>query len=333
MPANFVRKALTREAIVVGAGVSGLSSAIRLAESGFSVRVAARERTPHTTSDVAAAVWYPFRCGSADRGLLWSRRTFRVLREMSRDEATGVTMVEGIDVVDREDPGAPWWREAVDRFRAADPGEVPAGHPAGWIFEAPVVAMPRYMAWLESKALELGIAIESRSVEALDPLFLEASLVVNCAGLGARELTGDEALVPVRGQIVRVAPGHARRFVQAGGHGQPLVYVIPRPDCTVLGGTEDEGAFDTTVVPATAEAIRARCIAVEPELARAPIVGHAVGLRPARPEVRLENTRRPGGVLIHNYGHGGGGVTLSLGCAEEVARRAASAIPPLDTAR
>jgi D-amino-acid oxidase len=44
-----------------------------------------------------------------------------------------------------------------------------------------------------------------------------------------------------------------------------------------------------------------------------------VGLRPARPAVRLETEGTPGGVIVHCYGHGGAGVTLSWGCAEEVA--------------
>ena len=99
MAAPFARKTLTREAIVVGCGVSGLSCAIRLAEAGFATRIVARERTPHTTSDIAAAVWYPFRCGTADRGLSWSRRTFRVLRELAHDPTSGVTLVEGIDLL------------------------------------------------------------------------------------------------------------------------------------------------------------------------------------------------------------------------------------------
>lgn len=326
MAAPFARKTLTREAIVVGCGVSGLSCAIRLAEAGFATRIVARERTPHTTSDIAAAVWYPFRCGTADRGLSWSRRTFRVLRELAHDPTSGVTLVEGIDLLAEGDAGTPWWKDAVERFRAADRAEIPDASPAAWVFEAPVVAMPMYMKWLEAKAASLGIVVEARAVTSLDALFLEASVVVNCTGLGARELTGDTSLVPIRGQVVRVAPGHVRRFVQAGA-GADLAYVIPRPDCTVLGGTQDVGAWDTAVDPATADAIRARCIALEPDLAAAKVLSHAVGLRPGRPEVCLESARRPGGVLVHNYGHGGGGVTLSWGCAEEVARHAAAAIP------
>jgi D-amino-acid oxidase len=81
------------------------------------------------------------------------------------------------------------------------------------------------------------------------------------------------------------------------------------------------------VDPATSEAILARCRALEPDLANAAVLSHAVGLRPGRSEVRLETERRPGGIIVHNYGHGGGGVTLSWGCADEVARRGIAEIP------
>jgi D-amino-acid oxidase len=72
-----------------------------------------------------------------------------------------------------------------------------------------------------------------------------------------------------------------------------------------------------------AEAIRERCIALVPALKDATVLEHKVGLRPGRKEVRLEleplaNNR----AVIHNYGHGGAGFTLSWGCAAEVADRA-----------
>ena len=114
---------MTRAAIVLGCGVAGLSTAIRLLEAGFKVRIVTRERTPNTTSDIAAAVWYPFRCGPPDRALLWSRRTFRALRDLARDAATGVTMVPGIDLHETDDGSDPWWKEAVSALRRADTRE------------------------------------------------------------------------------------------------------------------------------------------------------------------------------------------------------------------
>jgi D-amino-acid oxidase len=327
MGAPFTRKTLTREAIVVGCGVSGLTAAVRLLEAGFKVRIVTRERTPNTTSDVAAAVWYPFRCGPFDRALLWSRRTFLALRDLARDPETGVTMVAGIDLHEIDDGTDPWWAEAVESIRRAGDDELAPGYLAGHVFTAPVVAMPVYLKWLEMKVGILGGTIETRSVGNLQALQLEASLVVNCTGLAARELVNDDDLHPIRGQIVRVAPGLADRFVQAGGGESPLTYVIPRPDCTVLGGTEDAGVWDLDIDAATTDAILARCRAVEPRLAKAEVLSHAVGLRPGRSEVRLETVRTAGGVIVHNYGHGGSGVTLSWGCADEVARRGVAEIP------
>ena len=318
---------MTREAIVLGCGVAGLSTAIRLLEAGFKVRIVTRERTPNTTSDIAAAVWYPFRCGPPDRALLWSRRTFRALRDLARDATTGVTLVPGIDLHEIDDGSDPWWKEAVDTLRRAESRELAPGYVAGHVFTAPVVSMPIYLKWLEMRVSALGGTIETRSVSNLEALLLEASLVVNCTGLAARELVKDYELYPIRGQIVRVAAGFADRFVQAGGARSPLAYIVPRPDCTVLGGTEHDGVWDLDVDAGTADAILARCRALEPELKNAEVLSHAVGLRPGRSEVRLETVRSAGGLIVHNYGHGGGGVTLSWGCADEVARRGSAEIP------
>ena len=59
-----------------------------------------------------------------------------------------------------------------------------------------------------------------------------------------------------------------------------------------------------------------RCAAIEPRIRDAEVIGHRVGLRPMHSEVRLERTDAH---LIHNYGHGGAGVSLSWGCASEIA--------------
>jgi D-amino-acid oxidase len=312
--------------VVVGAGVAGLTTALVLAREGAKVRVIARDRSPHTTSDIAAAVWYPFRVGPADRALAWSRRTLEVFRTLLPLPEAGVTWLPGIDL--HPDAGAadPWWKDAVPSFRRAERDELPPGFGDGFVLEAPVVRMPVYLKWLEARLASRGVFIEAREVDGLDACFSESPVVVNATGLGARDLLGDRDVRPVRGQIVRVAPGGAARFVQADHGPCELAYVIPRPDCIVLGGTQDEDAWDTSVDPEVARGIVARCEALEPGLRGAPVLSHAVGLRPWRREVRLEAEIRRGGTLVHNYGHGGAGVTLSWGCAEEAARLALSAL-------
>ena len=95
-----------------------------------------------------------------------------------------------------------------------------------------------------------------------------------------------------------------------------MVYVVPRGTDVVCGGTALDGVESTSPDPAEAERILARCRALVPALAGAQVLGHAVGVRPARPAVRLERS----GDVVHCYGHGGAGVTLSWGCADEVTR-------------
>jgi D-amino-acid oxidase len=103
-----------------------------------------------------------------------------------------------------------------------------------------------------------------------------------------------------------------------------LTYVVPREETVVLGGTAQDGSEDLTPDPGTAAAIVARCAALVPEAAGATVLAHRVGLRPVRPTVRLELERHPRPV-VHCYGHGGAGVTLAYGCADDVVELVAGA--------
>jgi D-amino-acid oxidase len=143
---------------------------------------------------------------------------------------------------------------------------------------------------------------------------------VNCAGVGARGLARDETLEPVRGQVAYVRTGASLRFVVDETGPNALAYVLPRPDVVVLGGTAELGDWELRPREETTRDILERARRLQPELADATLVGTAVGLRPARPEVRLErDATGDGRPLVHDYGHGGSGFTLSWGCADEVA--------------
>jgi D-amino-acid oxidase len=127
----------------------------------------------------------------------------------------------------------------------------------------------------------------------------------------------------VRGQVVVVEnPGLREFFAEEPGSATELRYVLPHRDTVVLGGTAEPDRTDLAPRPEVARRILARCTEVVPALAGARVVAHRVGLRPVRDQVRLEEEARDGGRVIHNYGHGGGGVTLSWGCAREVTARA-----------
>jgi D-amino-acid oxidase len=289
--------------VVVGAGVVGLTTAVRLREAGIEADVVAREEPQETTSAVAAALWYPYRALPAERVTAWSAQTYSALAGLAEVAGSGVRMLAGTERLAPDAPD-PWWREAV-------PGLERTGE--GLRFVAPVVDMSIHLPWLVGRLRALDASVERRHVASFDEL--DADAVVNCAGVGARELAADASLVAVRGQVVRVAAPEVREWLLDQSDPRRLVYVVPRKNDVVLGGTADEGAEDRAPDPATTDAIRARCAALVPALRDAPVVDVAVGLRPVRPAVRLEVEGR----VVHCYGHGGAGVTLAWGCAGEVA--------------
>lgn len=306
------------KAIVIGCGISGLSSAVRLREAGHSVAVWAREAPPHTTSNVAGAIWYPYRSGPAERVARWARETYLELRRLADDPASGVLVREGVELFpERAEPAG--WRGELEGLRRAREDDLPPGYRDGWVFRAPIVEMDVYLERLMLRFASAGGTVEPREVERLEEALDEADLVVNCAGLGARELAADPLLNPVRGQVVRTERAGIERFLLDDSTADAISYVLPRAHDCILGSTVEPGREDRVPDARATEAILARCAALEPRLRNARVLGVAVGLRPGRPEVRLEAEEpRPGRRLVHNYGHGGAGVTLSWGCANEV---------------
>ena len=86
----------------------------------------------------------------------------------------------------------------------------------------------------------------------------------------------------------------------------------------ILGGVAQTNDWSLDVRMKDREYILEKCIKLIPELKNAEIIEDMVGLRPGRSEVRLEKEILFGRPIIHNYGHGGSGVTLSWGCADDV---------------
>lgn len=303
--------------LVIGAGVIGLSTAVRLRESGLDAHVWAEAPPRRTTSGVAAAIWYPYKARPRRRVLLWGKRTFEVFERLARRSEAGVYMRGGVELF-REPSPEPWWKSAVPVVRRCEDRELPPGYADGYYFVVPVVEMPVYLDYLARRLAEAGGRIEERTVTSLEDAAGESAVVVNCAGLGARGLASDASVTPIRGQVVRTSNPGLERFVLDEGNPEGVTYIVPRTGDCILGGTAEEGEWDTDPDPETAERILRRCARLEPRLEEAEILEHKVGLRPGRPEVRLELETLPGGsACVHNYGHGGSGVTLSWGCAEE----------------
>jgi D-amino-acid oxidase len=255
---------------VLGAGVSGLTCGVVLAEAGHDVTVVAKELEA-TTSHAAAAIWYPYHAAGAELEA-WANDTRAVLERLCFEPAAGVSLVD---------------------FHVLGEG----------VLRVPLMDVTRYFPYLRAR---FRGEIVQREVRALDEL-RGFDRIVNCTGFGARALCGDESLEPGYGVAV-VVERPAIDFAIVDPR-EPLMYVIPRTDDCILGG------YDAPVPPGEREiaAIVERCRAAVPEVSGV-VRGVRHGIRPVRPTVRLERE----GNVVHNYGHGGAGFTLSWGCAAAV---------------
>jgi len=306
------------DVLVIGAGVVGLTTAISLAEAGLSVTIRTDALPGQSTSVAAGAVWGLTKVGPPDRTLALGRVGLEVLSKLAAEPGTGVRMAAGREV--SRTPLEPYyWTRLITDLRTCEASELPDGFTHGWHYTAPLATMPVYLDYLRGRFERAGGTLEVTAVGSLGELAGAAPVIVNCSGAAAHDLVPDPAVVPVRGQVVIAAnPGIEEFLIDRDPEPPWIVYMFPHGDTILLGGTNDEGNWDEDPKTEVAERIVAECSAIEPRLRGVEILGHRVGLRPCRPEVRLESEPLGGGVLWHNYGHGGAGISLSWGCAAEI---------------
>ena len=299
---------------MIGAGVNGLSSGIRLLENGWKVTIWASEFSPNTTSDVAAALWYPFLSAPVEKTDNWGSNTYRVLENLSGLPDTGVAMIPTYEYF-RDTQSDPSWKEVVQNFERRT-GSLPEGYVECFSFVTPVIEMPIYLRWLRRQYDSLGGALQQRTVSSFDDFPDVFNAVVNCTGLDSGALLNDDEVYPVRGQIIRVKSSMAEMHLDQ--QIETLAYIVPRSEDVVLGGVAQQGNWNLNLSDEDHDSILEKCGSIIPEPKNAEVIEDLVALRPGRTVVRLEREILGKHPVVHNYGHGGSGVTLSWGCADEV---------------
>jgi D-amino-acid oxidase len=307
---------MVRKVAVVGAGVSGLTCAVVLAESGYRTAIFADRVGAGTTSAAAAAIWFPYDAGPAARTIAWALTTYGTLLDLAHDARSGVSIIELREFSRTGEIEIPEWAWPLGARRLVS--EIPEAFRSGFALNVPLMDTIIYLDYLARRFAEAGGEVHPNRciarLEEIDPAF---DLVVNCTGIGARTLVLDSELEPHRGQIAIVPKIDLSCAIVCND--SPLMYAIPRTRDCVLGGT-NQLSDDCTADPSATAGILEECSRVlginQPD-----VLGERVGLRPFRRSgVRIERAQlRDGRPLIHNYGHGGSGFTFSWGCAEAVA--------------
>jgi D-amino-acid oxidase len=351
-----------RRAVVLGGGVSGVTTAHLLARHGFAVTLVAAAFGRHTTSVLAPALWEWPRIGTGrderppdgvpSREAAWAVESYQRFLRLAHDPATGVTLRRATFYLDTplvENPDEHRrtlrMRARVAEFRhdpslvrrnGVDPG---SGMVDAYGHLTPVIDTDVYLAWLTRRLVDDGASVRQRFVRADEVAALAAEfaadVVVNCTGLGAQELAGDAAVVPARGAwfVVRnggpgtepVREAHCAVLREPAGEAASVT-VVPRGDRLVLGGSASAGSAD----PSALHPVLERCGRFLPALGSVRLrreTEFRIGLRPfRRGGARVERVDGPVPV-VHNYGHGAAGVALSWGAAVAATRLARAAVP------
>jgi D-amino-acid oxidase len=340
---------MPKQIAIVGAGVSGLTCGVLLAELGHRVSIFAEEIGQQTTSAAAAAIWYPYDAEPADKVIAWALATYKILFDLSRDAQTGVTMLEmrtfsrtgeiqipdwahGLQARQLQKSATPSASSPSPRALSVIPSgaagaveesltlldEVSAFFKSGFTLNVPLMDTTIYLGYLANRIQTASGSISGNvRLEKLEDVERAFDLVINCAGIGAKTLVPDVDLEPHRGQVA-IVPRIDNLPCAIVCDDAPLTYAIPRTNDCVLGGT-NELSEDRHADPAATARILAECRRIL-KIDLVEVLAERVGLRPFRKSgVRLECDRlRDGRPVIHNYGHGGSGFTLSWGCAQEV---------------
>lgn len=304
--------------VVLGTGVSGMTTALCLAEAGVDVRIVADVPYAFTTSAIAGALWGPY-VSDDPRVLDWSLDSLPDLMEVSRNETSGVRFARGVEAA-RSAVKPPDWLRQMNDFALCALADLPPGYEVGWTYSAPLFDMPVYLDYLYGRLTRSGVEIDivDASVRSFREVARDAEIIVNCTGLGSRTLVPDATVTTAWGQLVVVDNPGINGFFSDFPESREPTYFIAHHDHVILGGHVAYERTDTRPDDDVADRILERCSEVEPLLRRCRVIGHRVGLRPVRSRVRLEREESDGTLIVHNYGHGGSGITLSWGCARYV---------------
>jgi D-amino-acid oxidase len=321
---------MQKSVAIIGAGVSGLTCGVVFAERGFRTAVFAEQIGQKTTSGAAAALWFPYDAEPADKVIPWALATYKVLVDLLNDPRTGVSMIElrqycrageiqipdwanslGASVISR---ALPVMSSGVETSLAISDSVFTSG----FSMKVPLMDTTIYLDYLANRFQKTGGEIKGNvRFEKLEDVDSKFDLVINCAGIGARELAHDVDLEPHRGQVA-IVPKIDKMKCAIVCDDAPLMYAIPRSNDCVFGGT-NEISDNLNVDPTSTAGIVSECSRVL-KIDSPRVLNERVGLRPFRKSgLRLERDKLGDGrTVIHNYGHGGSGFTLSWGCAAEV---------------
>uniref|UniRef100_A0A182PR36 FAD dependent oxidoreductase domain-containing protein n=1 Tax=Anopheles epiroticus TaxID=199890 RepID=A0A182PR36_9DIPT len=311
--------------VILGSGINGLSCAIRLSEEfpNSKIQIISEQFSPNTTSDVAAGLWGPYILGGTPdakcRFVIQNKKvqiedfiSIFVVSEDGRMNHTTISCNYGeLDLP-----------IACGKLNLSQITNFQGSYSVAFMYATftcePSKMMNYYYDILSARNVQF-LQKRIQSINCLEMLNISSNaIIVNCLGFNSKYVFNDCELFPVRGQVQKVKANFVFHSIACES-----CYIIPNTDTVVLGGTKQK-SNNLNVNFVDRYNIRNNCHDTLPALKEAIMVTDNVGLRPVRRSgvrLELENITSANGrnyAVIHNYGHGGAGITLAWGCAGTV---------------
>ncbi|KAI8091803.1 FAD dependent oxidoreductase [Thamnidium elegans] len=335
---------MSNNIIVLGAGVTGLTTAICLLRDGYKNVTVLSKHVPGDISSEYASPWAgasiltvanhdDYRLQEMDG---FAAKEFKRLAD--EEPEAHVQYCNGIQY--SEQPGAPgedvyWVRKIYSNVKEIPKDKLIPNVAYGYTFQSYTTNVPEYLKYLVRTLKKLGGHLQRQSFESIQEVieqYTDVDTVINCTGLGSYYLKDvqDHTMYPVRGQTVTVRAPHIKTQHYIDGADR-WTYIIPRGDGTVIcGGTVDRVNRQTSPDDEITKSILERVYNLYPEITHGKgvdafdIVAINVGFRPGRAGgIRLEKEirRRSNGqkvTLCHNYGHSSHGFQSSWGASNKL---------------
>lgn len=200
---------------------------------------------------------------------------------------------------------------------------LPEGYIKAWRYSVPIIDMPKYLDWLKTEFYQGKGTSAKCKIDSFTDLKNEFDFVINCTGLGSRELCCDEELYAIKGQLIVVSNPGINYFFAERGNDKELFYWMPQGKKIVIGGTAERIFSHRLIDDFQVTRMFNQAKRIENKFDESVVLGKKVGFRPCRNSIRFEFDKLSHNVF-HNYGHGGSGVSLSWGCAQDAVKEVIS---------
>lgn len=295
---------------------------------------------PQIVSDVAAASFIPHSSESSFVRKLLTHSSQFYAHLSKTDPKSGVVLRPGVQYVESKAANsAPWYSDLVFNVTRCHPSTessasapsqnlatLPSDKPAGWKFDTYLIEPRFFIAWLQRQLETCGVTFEKRHLSNLSEL-TGYDAIIDCAGMGAKELVNDSALTPIPGHVLILRHTGLNFWMRDISVPGTIGYVYPQRNYVVVGGTKsDEGTKDEEVL--IAARLKTKGQLLLPETAQWPVYCLNRGERPGRDHpcvevdisslISMQQTDKNVPLIVHNYGHSGEGYCLAPGCATYV---------------